>query len=203
MGAPEQFNAWLESVQTAHGRKHEFVYHPHRYSHLRKHNFVQEGDPYEFDGLKSHETSGKLHFLHPISLLAPETPMPADFSLEARDTLTLYLALNSVRSELPDDVDWAQLKPDVFFSSSKFLRQQDILQYEAALKRIIIRLMSMPDSALSTSTINKVIRLVEDPGLAKLPKDQLYITPSPAVYLSGLMCLLVELHRNDCLVRPL
>ena len=44
IGEPEKFNAWLESVQDAHGFRHTFIHHPTRYSHLRKYTYMLQGE---------------------------------------------------------------------------------------------------------------------------------------------------------------
>ena len=53
----------------------------------------------------------------------------------------------------------------------------------------------------SESALREVMKLVKGPELSSVPSDDLYITPSRDSYFNGLMCLLVELHKKDCLVR--
>ncbi|TRM63126.1 hypothetical protein BD626DRAFT_495574 [Schizophyllum amplum] len=116
IGSPEKFNDWLATVQRAHGYEHELVEHPHRYSHLRKYRYVLAKSPPLFEGLQSYETSHRVRFLHPASILGhgPRT-MPPDLAFEASDTLSLYHALVKQRSVINLDIDIDDLKPVTFF----------------------------------------------------------------------------------------
>src|SRR5437016_4551356 len=89
IGAPEVFSDWLSDVQKAHGFQYDFIQHEHRYSHLRKFFYINDGTA-TFTSLENHCRSPHIRFLHPIGLLSfGARTLPRDLSLEARDTLTL------------------------------------------------------------------------------------------------------------------
>jgi hypothetical protein len=139
-----------------------------------------------------------LRFLHPITMLGFGMPaLPADLSLEAGDTLTLFRAMSQTRNDIPVDLD--PVDPINFFSRSQFLRQKDILDYESKLKEILAELISSPDSTEATSPLQQVVHSLHDPVLAKIP-DNLNNPPSPKRFLRELPQLLADLHCENNLV---
>ncbi|EJF61300.1 P-loop containing nucleoside triphosphate hydrolase protein [Dichomitus squalens LYAD-421 SS1] len=196
IGEPEKFNAWLASVQEAHGFKHMFIQHPYRYSHLRKFTYLlEEGEkPAEFQSLQDRRKSYRLRFVHPISMLSfGARRLPPDFSLEAADCLSLYHALESVRDRLHFDV--GSLDPTLFFADSKgiLLKQRDILRYEAALTGHVSELIDSTDPQDPNSVLNQVIRHVSDPVIAKV--DQRFV-PNADAFFRNLIGLVSDLHAN-------
>ncbi|GJJ07983.1 hypothetical protein Clacol_002190 [Clathrus columnatus] len=208
IGSPEKFNSWLESVQTVHGYKHQFIYYPHRYSHLRKFYYdLSEESATDtdttaltnFKGFSKHQDTGLTRFLHPISLLSfgPQV-LPDDLALEARDTLTLY---DSLAKLTPSLEGLEALSPDVYFQSNPtILRQKDVLGYERELKNYVKRLLSVPNVHDPSSPISRVIRDLEDPKIACLDAEQRLerLNPPPLQALHGkLPSFLADLHKQD------
>lgn len=108
------------------GHKHALIVHPHRYSHLRK--FVWAGQ---------NAQPPPLRFIHPMAPLElGPAELPGDLALESRDCVTLYQALVTAAGSKGDKSQFADLEPNTFFKSqaTSFLRQKDVLAYEAALK---------------------------------------------------------------------
>ncbi|KAI0776031.1 P-loop containing nucleoside triphosphate hydrolase protein [Trametes elegans] len=196
IGEPEKFNAWLASVQEAHGFKHTFIHHPHRYSHLRKHTYLLQPDdkPAPFNGLPEYRKTERLRFIHPISMLSfGARSLPPDFSLEAADCLSLYRAFDSVKDKLGFDL--AGLDPPRFFADTKgaLLKQKDILRYEAALIQQVSSLIETADPQDQGSTLNSVIKRVSDPAVDQA--DQRYI-PTSQEFFTNLINLVSDLHAN-------
>lgn len=144
VGDAAGFSKWLGDIQEAHGacvahisslqyaddilsgHKHALIVHPHRYSHLRK--FVWAGQ---------NAKPPPLRFIHPMAPLElGPAELPGDLALESRDCVTLYQALVTAAGSKGDKSQFADLEPNTFFKSqaTSFLRQKDVLAYEAALK---------------------------------------------------------------------
>jgi hypothetical protein len=185
IGEPEKFNKWLGSVQEAHGFRHTFIVHPHRYSHLRKFIYVigPEQKPDIFAGLDVHSSTQRARLIHPIAALSfGARGLPADLALESTDTLGLYDALATCQSQLPN-LDIPALAPLAFFQDrTTLLAQIDVIRYETALKNVVVQLMqsAKPDDA--SAPINKIVKLVEDPVLAKMTAGQLNTVPKKDVF---------------------
>ncbi|OJT09010.1 hypothetical protein TRAPUB_91 [Trametes pubescens] len=196
IGEPEKFNAWLVSVQKAHGFKHIFIHYPHRYSHLRKYTYLLQANdkPVSFNGLAEYRKTEHLRFVHPISvLLFGARSLPPDFSLEVADCLSLYHALQPFKDQLVFDLD--ALDPTRFFAESKgiLLKQNDILSYEAALTEQVSAMMESTDPQDPNSALNGVIKKVSDPMLDKA--DQRYI-PASGQFYTNLIALLADLQMS-------
>lgn len=211
IGRPEDFNAWLASVQQAHGFKHTFIHHRHRYSHLRKYIYLLDGQTRQrFSGLDDYITTDRTRFLHPIAILGWGTAaLPSDFALEAQDTLSLYDALLQHKAMLPDSVVKALpgLHPTRFFASkqqAQLLRQQDVLLYEAELLRTIQPLLDDHSGRRpsSVSVLQLIIKYLKDPLLrdAEMIED-LNVAPSPSRFLDNLISLVADLQVSGDLVR--
>ncbi|KAK0232741.1 hypothetical protein IW262DRAFT_1326544 [Armillaria fumosa] len=184
VGEPETFNGWLASISRAHGYKHTFIQHKHRYSHLRKFFYRLDGlkSLLPFQGHESYKPTSRMRFLHPLSTLAfGPRALPEDLSLEPADTLSLYNAMCQ-HNDLSGNL--VKLDPVLFFSSVKgFLRQKDILRYETDLKNL---LMDLPPSSL-----NEVIHNLADKDLLRGAD---YKEPSPKSFMTGLLPLVTDLH---------
>ncbi|PBK64183.1 P-loop containing nucleoside triphosphate hydrolase protein [Armillaria solidipes] len=184
IGEPETFNDWLASVSRAHGYKHTFIQHKHRYSHLRKFFYRLDGlkSLLPFQGHESYKPTSRMRFLHPLSMLAfGLRALPEDLSLEPADTLSLYSAMSRHKGLSSNLV---KLDPILFFSSVKgFLRQKDILRYETDLKN---HLMDLP-----LPSLNKVIHNLADKDIPQGPNDK---EPSRKSFETGLLPLVADLH---------
>ena len=203
IGEPEAFNEWLKSVQTAHGFKHSFIHHPHRYSHLRKFYYLLQDTnaaPPKFEGLIKHKSTDRMKSIHPISILSFGARLiPQDLSLEARDTLLLYEALKSCPGVVsPTDLE--RLEPARFFSSPRLLRQEDILRYESALKEVITKLMSLDQNGPS-SPLRQVTEKLTNADVRRLTDVQLNGLPEKHRFQSQLINLVSDLHAQGDLVR--
>ncbi|KAK0444888.1 uncharacterized protein EV420DRAFT_1573248 [Desarmillaria tabescens] len=184
VGEPETFNDWLASVSRAHGYKHTFIQHKHRYSHLRKFFYRLDGlkSLRPFQGHESYQPTSRMRFLHPLSTLAfGPRALPEDLSLEPSDTLSLYGAM-SQRKDL--SINLVRLDPTRFFSPVKgLLKQKDILRYETDLKNA---LMDLPPSSR-----NEVIHDLADKDIPQGTKDK---EPSHQSFERGLLPLVADLH---------
>ncbi|TDL25294.1 P-loop containing nucleoside triphosphate hydrolase protein [Rickenella mellea] len=193
VGQPQEFNKWLSSVQEARGFKHDFIYHPYRYSHLRKHVYLITKESQDFSGLMSHVPSNRLRFLHPISMLAfGGATLPPDFTLEAADTLSLFNAMVACGSGQPDEL--RSISPSQFFSNAGFLRQREVISYEERLNQHIQELLASPGSREANSALQKMIEYLQDPELSKVPDEHLNITPSVDDFLRNLTPFLADLY---------
>jgi hypothetical protein len=189
---------WLETVQKAKGFEHKFIHYPHRYSHLRKFAYFPQllGKDEPFSGLDGGRPStGMMRFIHPVSTLSFAGTFPPDLSLESADLLRLYRVFMSQNIA---DVD-----PTIAFSHDTFIRQKDMLRYEADIKNVLARLVAAPDALDPSSPLQKVVQEVQDPVLKETSKSQLNAPPSSSVFLSGLIHLLSDMQACDGLVRPL
>ncbi|KAJ2928268.1 hypothetical protein H1R20_g8843, partial [Candolleomyces eurysporus] len=199
IGSPETFNDWLATVQKSHGFQHTFISHPHRYSHLRKFFYVLDDKPGPFVSLSKHESTARTRFLHPITALSfGRADIPDDLALEARDTLSLYKALETVGPKA--GWDFSSLDPSVFFAGKKaLLRQKDILEYEAKLKAVLVE--SPPKhsgargkkSKSQSSLMLDVVSQLEDPVLKELGL-KLDKAPDRKLFQENLIRLVADLH---------
>ncbi|THG95299.1 hypothetical protein EW026_g6330 [Hermanssonia centrifuga] len=195
IGQPEEFNAWLKSVQEAHGYQHTFIHHAHRYSHLRKYSYILDTKASPFKGLDNFQNTGRLHFLHPASMLSfGGRTLPPDFSLEAADCLTLFTALVSQRDRVQFDSD--SFDPMRFFNQTALLTQKDILGYEAILRDTLSEVIAISDPHDESSPLNAIVRQVQDPAIAEMTSAQQNDVPSPKQILSNLIHLVSDLHTS-------
>ena len=140
-----------------------------------------------------------MRFLHPISVLSfgSGTP-PPDLALEARDTLTLYQTLKESSSTLTTE-DCERLKPRNFLSSSRLLRQEDILGYEFELKRAVSSLTSTTEPDEDSPLLAVTTRLA-DPHIRRAGNAQLNTPPDRKEFQRNLLGLLGDLHVQGDLV---
>ena len=146
-----------------------------------------------------------MRFLHPISILSfGSRTLPPDLALEARDTLLLYQALEKVPNVLTIQ-EHQRLRPSNFFSSSRLLRQEDILGYESELKGVVHALMDTTKAAADgDSPLLAVTRCLTDPQIAQVGNAQLNTLPDGKEFLRNLLGFLCDLHvQGDLVGRPL
>lgn len=198
IGSPEIFNKWLESVQQAHGYEHTFIEHPYRYSHLRKFYYALEKESQaSFEGLDTYQSTGRARFLHPIAMLSfGARSLPPDLSLEASDVLTLYQAMTFCQGISKHHLE--ALDPRKFFLQNQFLRQEDIIRYESALKEVLADLIASYDPRDSSSPVHTIVERLRDPVMARISGA----APSRESYLSNMIHLIADLHTQGELVRP-
>ena len=211
VGNPEMFNSWLDSTQRSSGHHVTMIKHQHRYSDLRKFVFTPP-KKFAFRGLAdrpSFATLGLdgldgLSFVHPIaSLVNKSRGMPDDLSLEARDCLSLLIAMKRhATADYP--VDPALELANRHFAKS--IRKAEIITWEQDLKRQLKSWMvdnespfdavleelggpmdgavPVAEEASKGSTSNKIDDLTE------IDPNNLYATTLP---------LLCKLHERDAL----
>jgi hypothetical protein len=137
-----------------------------------------------------------MHLIHPVSALSFAGILPSDLSLEARDLLRMYRVFTT------KSIDGAErLDPTTFFSRDTFIRQKDVLSYEAEIKDVLCRLVAAPDALDPSSPLQQVVQEVQDPIIKQTPKLQLNAPSSRSAFLSGLIHLLSVMHASDGLVR--
>jgi len=154
-----------------------------------------------FRGLNKHVSSERMRFLHPISILSfgSRTP-PPDLALEARDTLMLYRALEKTSNALTVE-ERERLRPQKFFSSSRPLRQEDIVGYESELKCVIGTLMDTTEAgAEENSPLLAVTKCLADPHIRQVRSAQLNTLSGKEEFLRNLLGLLCDLHVQGDLV---
>lgn len=206
IGEPEAFNLWLESVQKAHGFKHTFINHPHRYSHLRKFYYTlqkqEKGSKNaKFEGIYEHQSTQRMKFLHPITMLSFGTrAIPPDLSLEACDTFLLYQALKASDGSIsPEDLQ--RLQPTVFFADvHRLLRQEDIIRYETELKAVVSKLITSEISDGFVFPLKLVTEKLSDPQINQLSDLQLNAPPHKSIFRSQLIHLIADLNAQGDLV---
>ncbi|KAI5888019.1 P-loop containing nucleoside triphosphate hydrolase protein [Schizophyllum commune H4-8] len=198
IGSPRKFNDWLASVQRAHGYEHELVEHPHRYSHLRKYQYVLAKKPPKFQGLATYEPSERIQFLHPASMLVNgPRAMPPDLAFEASDTLSLYTVLAKRAADI--DVDINDLKPSTFFKSVKaLLTQKEVLEYEAALKQLLAHLIETSQQGDPDSSLALVSSDLKPPPIVCNTVDSAF-APNADEFVQNLIHLVSDLHATGSL----
>lgn len=155
--------------------------------------------PGPFTGLDSYQSTGRLRFLHPVTMLSfGARSLPPDLALEASDTLTLYKALVSCQDRL--SVGLEHLDPKNFFPQSEFLRQRDIIRYEASLKDVLTPLIMASDSRGSSSILSAIIRHLEDPVVQMVPRAVLNRAPPRNRFRTNFIYLVSDLHVKGDLV---
>ncbi|KAF2860397.1 P-loop containing nucleoside triphosphate hydrolase protein [Piedraia hortae CBS 480.64] len=161
VGNPTEFGEWLTDTQRAIGVELVTVQHPHRYSDLRKYNYVPPKQ-FEFRGLPERSSFGTLGLdgltgfdhIHPVAALVDRPRgMPDDFGLEPRDSYELWKAMNKYQKgsyTVPDNLSPKKALP------SGILRKADVLKWEADLRTLLGKWMS--DAA---SPYDAVVRELE------------------------------------------
>lgn len=212
VGNPEQFSSWLTATQETSGQRLTMIQHKVRYSDLRK--FVYNAPKaFLFQGLADRPTFGTLgldhikglSFIHPIaSLVNKSRGIPDDLSLEARDCLYLYQAMNRHQSKTYPIT--ASLGPPQSASTS-VIRKADVLAWESNLKATLKVWMkdenspfdqlredlskSMDENCTDEIEVSKGnLAELNSEDLTKIDPDNLYDTTLP---------LLCKLHERDAL----
>ena len=145
-----------------------------------------------------------MRFLHPISILSfGSRALPPDLALEGRDTLLLYRALEETPGILTAN-ERERLRPKNFFSSSRQLRQEDVLRYESELKRVVGSLMDSTEAEVDKdSPLLTVTKRLTDPHIGRTDNAQLNTLPDGKEFLRNLLGFLSDLHVQGDLVSEL
>ncbi|KAF2113529.1 hypothetical protein BDV96DRAFT_577961 [Lophiotrema nucula] len=155
VGNPNEFNAWLSSAQQAIGNKLVMVQHPHRYSDLRKFVYAPSRQKrFTFEGLPDNRAFGRLGlddvedfaFLHPVaSLINRSRGIPDDFTLEARDCLTLWQSMTKHQNaQFPVD---KSLDPS---NLPRVVKKLDIINWYTGLKSVLKEWLADRNSPFDT-----------------------------------------------------
>ena len=210
VGNPEMFNSWLTATQRQSGFEMSMITHQHRYSDLRKFVFSPPKQ-FAFRGLAerpSFATLGLdgldgLAFIHPVaSLINKSRGIPDDFSLEARDCLSLFQALTRHQTR-EFSVD-----PALDISTSeRIIKKADIIEWESGLKRLLKKWMAddrspfdkvledLSHSMESMATVNKEVSKDKVPG----EDDDDLMTVNLDDLTATILPLLCKLHERDAL----
>lgn len=99
------------------------------------------------------------------------------------------------------DPSLAALAPITFFEKhrGKLLQQQDIIQYEEALKRRLSEWMKAKDVHQSTGLVQRVIKRLSDPDVGS--KEAEKPLKSHDLFYSNLLNFLADLNASGDLVR--
>lgn len=112
----------------------------------------------------------------------------------------LYQALEETQNILTVE-ERQRLQPLNFFSSSQFLRQEDVIGYESELKRVVASLMDTTKAeAEGDSPLLAVTKRLTDPRIGQMNDGQLNTLPDSKAFLRNLLGLLCDLHVQGDLV---
>ncbi|KAJ5560633.1 DEAD/DEAH box helicase [Penicillium frequentans] len=142
VGNPDEFYSWLKYAQGVNGHDLKMISHKHRYSDLRNYQYCP-AQSFLFKGLPNPgglyqlglDQADGMKFMHPIlSLVDRSRGIPNDFSLEPRDCLTLWQALDYLQTEaFPVD---ASLSPSSFFSDA-IIGKKDVIEWQKPLIELV------------------------------------------------------------------
>ncbi|KAF2021325.1 DEAD/DEAH box helicase [Aaosphaeria arxii CBS 175.79] len=216
IGNPQEFNAWLTSTQEAVGNKMRMVQHPHRYSDLRKFVYTPP-KAYKFEGLSDNRAFAQLGldnakdftFLHPItSLVNRGRGVPSDFSLEARDCLTLWESMSKHQKPgytLDKSLDPASALPNV-------VKKTDIIKWEASIKEVLKAWLADSNSPFDAvhEDLSRDANMLEDPikdeGTKEVADTKTVVEDHEELNdvevshdIDGILPLLENLHSQDAL----
>ena len=99
-----------------------------------------------------------------------------------------------------------RLQPLNFFSSSRPLRQEDVIKYESELKRVVASLMDISKAASESegdSPLLTITKRLTDPHIGQMSNGQLNVVPDSKVFFRNLLGLLCDLHVQGDLVSEL
>ena len=148
------------------------VQHPYRYSDLRKFAYTPP-KKFAFHGLSENNSFATLgldglqglDFVHPVaSLVNRSRGMPDDFSLEARDCLSLWKAMSHHQTKTFPVV--SELDPKI--ALPHILRKADIIEWESKLKSLLRQWMSQ-----DASPFQKVIEELSIPAVENVESSQI------------------------------
>lgn len=141
VGNPDEFSSWLTDTQKAIGIDLVTVQHPYRYSDLRKYFYVPP-KKFTFHGIPEKASFGTLgldglvgfNHVHPVGVLVDRSRgAPDDLSLEPRDCLELWQAMNKAQTkEYPVSAELSPTK-----ALPIVCRKMDILMWEKGLKDLL------------------------------------------------------------------
>ncbi|RAL11807.1 putative DEAD/DEAH box helicase [Aspergillus homomorphus CBS 101889] len=154
VGNPEEFSSWLSMTQRANGLDLKTVEHKTRWSDLRKYTY-HPPSKFHFDGFSKPINSRSLGlddcpamaFIHPVTGLVDRSRgIPEDLSLEPRDCLTLWQAMDKHQTNnFPLD---PSLSPSAMLP--ELMTKADVSSFEAKLKTVLGTWMADYDSPFDT-----------------------------------------------------
>ena len=189
VGNPDSFSSWLSDTQKASGNELTTVQHTHRYSDLRKFVFFPP-KIFEFNGLADRGSFGilgldgleGLAYMHPVaSLVNRSRGMPPDLSLEARDCLLLFEAMDRHQTEqYPID---SSLSPENSIGQN-IIRKVEIIQWERNLKSLLAQWLA-DDNSPFDEVIKELTKPIEQSRAAQ--QDHLEARRIPKAEANGAM----------------
>ncbi len=201
IGAPEQFAAWLESVERSRGKAFKLIHHEHRFNALRKYVYAPRQIPNDHlpkDQKISSNEKGIVHF-HPYAALAfGGHDVPSDLSLEAQDCLELVQLMTKVAGPAARQ----DLMPAQFFTEQGYLphkpaiRIQQVIAYEKALRSELLSWRDSGNSKASQQYV-EVLRALEKPVTDAFDNSEVIISETNrGPFGAGILPLLTELEQQ-------
>ncbi|OKL57447.1 hypothetical protein UA08_07159 [Talaromyces atroroseus] len=205
VGNPEEFNSWLQRAQGTNGHNLKMIQYQHRYSDLRKYVY-HPPQAFSFKGFA--KTSGPSHLgldkadgmelMHPVlSLVDRSRGIPDDFSLEPRDCLTLWKAMNDVQTnDFPVDVS---LDPFNRFSAT-IVQKKHVVEWQKPLKDLLRKWMKdrkSPFEALLRRLSGSDTGLTTAAGVGKV--GNLSASSEASGIVSSTLPLICSLHAQNAL----
>lgn len=142
VGNPDEFNSWLQRAQGTNGHDLRMIQYQHRYSDLRKYVY-HAPRTFSFKGFSkpgglSHlglDDAQWMELMHPVLSLADRSRrIPDDFSLEPRDCLTLWQAMDGLQTaDFPVD---PSLNPFKRFAGT-IIQKKHIIEWQKPLKQVL------------------------------------------------------------------
>jgi hypothetical protein len=208
VGNVSEFNKWLSFARTGSGPPLTLVEHDQRFSDLRKYIFRAEADPANLAkgvpeppeqpslGLEKVQS---MQNVHPMAcVIRPERGLPPDLTLESRDCLSLWDAMQkhkAVGFDVPQ-----HLSPESFFPATG-VAKADVVRWGAALKEAFAGWMANAESPVRAvlATLSSNIhqgKEDEDEDVDEQAQDTSEIVPRTKSFLKGNMKLICDLRAN-------
>lgn len=209
VGNPDEFSSWLQRAQGTNGHDLKMIQHHHRYSDLRK--YVYHAPPtFSFEGFQqpggwSHlglDDAEWMELMHPVLSLADRSRrIPDDFSLEPRDCLTLWQAMNDLQtSDFPVDLS---VNPFHRFSGT-IIQKKHIIEWQKPLKDTLQKWMKDRESPFEKLLQRLGRSNTTTPAIATRDIAGIEISKGPsasknATVMSSTLPLIFSLHAQGAL----
>lgn len=203
VGNVEAFSSWLSFARVDGGPGLTLIQHAQRYSELRKYIYKPKTDEPDLvsglpdareDAPPGLQHADSIHAIHPLaSIVRPERGLSADLSLESRDCLSLWQAMEEHQTsafKIP-----SKLAPHKFFAGIDIVKA-DVIRLGSSLKSVLSSWMTEPASpANAVLVVLSKIDEVDGKEDDKNAERQLQ-APQRKSYMRGNMDLFCELRTN-------